>query len=98
MITSKMILALIFGIATVPVILGAAAWAKSLILQMNWWKWTLLAAWYILLVFFIFLDFTFMGEGEVSAGWKLLLFQMVIMIILGAGLGRLLWHGRLKSS
>ncbi len=98
MITSKMILALIFGIATVPVILGAAAWAKSLKLQMNWWKWTLLTVWYILLVFFIFLDFTFMGEGEVSAGWKLLLFQMVIMIILGAGLGRLLWQGRLKSS
>jgi hypothetical protein len=98
MLTSKMILAFIIGVATLPVILGASAWAKSLNLQMKWWKWTLLAVWYILLIFFIFLDFTFIGEGEVSAGWKMLLFQMVIMIILGVGLGRLLWHGRLKSS
>ena len=45
----------------------------------------------------IYMDFTFMGEGEVSAGWKLLLFEGVILMILGVGLARLLLAGREKS-
>lgn len=97
MLTTKMILAFVVGIVTVPIILAARAWARDLKLRMNWWKWGLLAVWYFLLIFFIFLDFTFIGEGEVEAGWKLLLFQLVIMIILGAGLGRILWNGRADS-
>ena len=98
MLTTKMILAFIVGIVTIPIILAAVAWAKDFNLKMTWWKWSLLAAWYLVLIFFIFLDFTFIGEGEVGAGWKMLLFQLVIMIILGAGLARILWSGRLKSS
>jgi hypothetical protein len=97
MINTTMILSFIIGVATIPLILGAMAWARSLNLKMTWWKWLLLALWYLLLIFFIFLDFTIIGEGESPAGWKLLLFQLVIMIILGAGLGRILWKGRLKS-
>jgi hypothetical protein len=97
MLTTKMILAFIVGVVSIPIILAAVAWAKDLNLKMNWWKWCLLSAWYLLLIFFIFLDFTFIGEGEVDAGWKLLLFQLVIMIILGAGLARILWKGRLES-
>jgi predicted permease len=46
----------------------------------------------------VFLDFTMIGEGEKGAGWTMLLFQGVIMIILGVGLVRLLWAGREKKS
>ena len=96
MITTKMILAFIIGVVTIPLVLGAAAWARSFNLKMTWWKWCLLAIWYGLLIFFIFLDFTLIGEGETGTGWKMLLFQLVIMIVLGAVLGRILWKGRLK--
>ena len=64
---------------------------------MTWWKWLLAAVWYILLIFFIFMDFTIIGEGEPAAGLRMLLFQGVIMTILGVGLGRLLWAGRTKK-
>lgn len=97
MLTTKMILAFVIGLATIPLIIGAVAWAKDLRLNMKWWKWLLTAIWYILLIFCVFLDFTFMGEGEISAGWKLLLFQGIILIILGAGLVRILFAGRLKE-
>lgn len=85
---------LIIGLVTVPLGMGAVALAKDLKLKMNWWKWTLSGLWYFILLFCIYADFTFMGEGEVSAGWKMLLFQGVILMVLGVGLGRLLSRGR----
>lgn len=94
MFTTSMLLMLIIGLVTVPLVMGAVALAKDLKLKMNWWKWTLTGLWYFLLLFCIYLDFTFMGEGEVSAGWKLLLFEGVILMILGVGLVRLLQQGR----
>jgi hypothetical protein len=96
MINGLVILSFIVGILTLPVIWGAIAWSKDLDLQMNWWKWLLAALWYTLLVFFVFMDFTLMGEGEVGTGWKLLAFEGVIMIILGVGLVKLLLSGRNK--
>jgi len=87
---------LIIGATTVIVGIGAVAWTKSLGLRMNWWKWLLSALWYFLLLFCIYLDFTFMGEGEVAAGWKLLLFQGIILLVLAVGLIRLLAIGREK--
>jgi len=96
MITKLVIFAFFIGLLTVPVILGAIAWSRDLALKMNWWKWLLSAAWYLLLLFFIMAAFTFMGEGEQGAGWRTLLFELVIMIILGAGLVRLLFSGREK--
>jgi len=94
MISKLVVFAFFIGLLTVPVIAAALIWTKDLGLRMNWWKWLLVAAWYLLFLFFILLDFTFIGEGEPSAGWKGLLFQLVIMIILGAGLARLLTEKR----
>ena len=98
MITNLVLFMFIAGAVTGLVAAGAIAWAKDLGLKMTWWKWLLAALWYILLNFFIFLDFTMIGEGESGAGLKLLFFQGVLMIILFVGLVRLLWSGREKRS
>ena len=94
MLTKTVFLFFIVGALLGLVVTGAIAWARSLRLRMPWWKWLLAALWYLLLNFFVFLDFTFIGEGETGAGVKLLLVQGVIMIVLGVGLVRLLWAGR----
>jgi len=98
MFTTSMLLMLIIGLVTVPLVMGAVALARDLNLKMNWWKWTLTGLWYFLLLFCIYLDFTFIGEGEVSAGWKLLLFEGVILMVLGVGLVRILFLGRNKQN
>ena len=98
MITNLVLLVFVVGAVTGMVVAGAIAWAKDLGLRMTWWKWLLAALWYILLNFFVFLDFTMIGEGESGAGLKLLFFQGVLMIILFVGLVRLLWAGREKQS
>ena len=90
MITNLVIFAFIIGLLTGGVVVGATFWAKSLRLRMNWWKWLLSALWYILLLFLLFAGFTLMGEGEGSAGWKVLGISMVLLVILAAGLVRLL--------
>jgi len=97
MIDKLVVFSFIVGAMSGLVILAAIAWVKDLGLKMTWWKWLLAALWYLVLNFFIFLDFTFIGEGEGSAGLKLLLFQGVIMVILGVGLVRMLWAGRIKE-
>ena len=97
MITNLVILAFIVGLLTVPVIIGVVIWTTDLKLKMTWWKWVLTAIWYIMLMFFILASFTFMGEGEVSAGWKSLIAEAVLMIVLGAGLVRILLAGREKA-
>ncbi len=89
MITNLVIFAFIVGLLSGAVVMGAFAWAKSLGLSMNWWKWLLSALWYGLLLFFLFAAFTFMGEGEVAAGWKVLGFSGVLLVILGVGLSRI---------
>lgn len=97
MITNTVLFAFIVGALSGLVITGAIAWAKDLGLRMTWWKWLLVALWYLLLNFFVLMDFTLIGEGEPGAGLRLLLFQGIIMIILGVGLVRLLWAGRERS-
>ena len=94
MITNLVIFAFIIGLLTGAVVLGATSWAKSLKLRMNWWKRLLSALWYILLLFLLFAAFTFMGEGEVTAGWKVIGISIVLMVILAAGLVRILLAGR----
>jgi hypothetical protein len=98
MIKGFVLLSFITGVLTVPVVWGAIVWVKESGLQMNGWKWLLAALWYTLLLFFVFMDFTLIGEGEVSAGWKLLAFEAVVMIILGVGLVRLISRGRKSIS
>ncbi len=90
MITNLVIFAFIVGLLSGAVIVGALSWAKSLGLNMTWWKWLLSALWYGLFLFFIFAAFTFIGEGEAAAGWKVLGFSVVILVILGVVLGRIL--------
>ncbi|MCP4654044.1 MAG: hypothetical protein GY856_01365, partial [bacterium] len=38
---------ILFGAVTVPIARGAAAWLKDRQIPMRWWKWLLLALWYI---------------------------------------------------
>jgi len=97
MITNLVILAFIAGLLTVLIIIGAVIWFEDLKLKLSWWKWTLAGIWYILLMFFILASFTFMGEGEVAAGWKSLAAEAVLMVVLGAGLFRILVSGRAKE-
>jgi len=94
MITNTNIFIFIAGLLTVPVIIGFMTWVLDRKLSMNWWKWLLTALWYVLLIFFVFMDFTLIGEGERDGGLKMLAFEAVFMIILGAGLLRLLFKGR----
>ena len=94
MITKLVIFAFIIGLLTGAVVVGARSWALSLGLKMSWWKWLLSALWYILFLFLFFAAFTFMGEGEVSAGWKTIGISVVIMVVLGAGLARILLKDR----
>ena len=96
MITNLVILAFIVGLLTVLVIVGAVIWFEDLKLKMTWWKWTLAGIWYVLLMFFILASFTFIGEGEAAAGWKSLAAEAVLMVVLGAGLFRILIAGREK--
>ncbi len=92
MITNLVIFAFITGLLSGAVVVGAITWAKSLGLNMNWWKWLLSALWYLLLLFLIFAAFTFMGEGETEASWKTLAISAFVLILLGVGLGRILKH------
>ena len=94
MITNLVVFAFIVGLLTGAVVVGATSWAKSLGLRMSWWRWLLSALWYTLLLFLLFAAFTFMGEGEVAAGWKTIGISLVILVILGAGLARILLAGR----
>ena len=94
MITKLVIFAFLVGLLTGAVVVGAVHWAKALGLKMNWWKWLLSALWYILLLFLLFAASTFMGEGEVAAGWKTIGISLVILVILGAALARILIAGR----
>lgn len=90
MITNFVIFAFIVGLLSGAVIVGAIVWAKDLKLKMNWWKWVLSAIWYGLFLFLIFAAFTFMGEGESQAGWRVLGLTAFLMVILGVGLIRIL--------
>ena len=90
MITNLVVFAFIIGLLTGAVVAGAKAWARALGLRMSWWKWFLFGLWYFLLLFLFFAAFTFMGEGEAAAGWKVLGISVLILAILGAGLARIL--------
>ena len=94
MITKIVIFAFLTGLFSVPVIIGAVAWLRDAGLQMNWWKWMLTAIWYVLFLLLVFAAFTFMGEGEISAGWRTIGVSVFIMVLLGTGLVRLILRGK----
>jgi hypothetical protein len=90
MITNLVIFAFIVGLLAGAVGMGAMAWTRQLGMPMTWWKWLLSALWYLLMLFLLFAGFTFIGEGEVAAGWKTIGISAVFLVILGAGLVRIL--------
>lgn len=98
MITNLVIFTFITGLVSGAVIVGAITWTKELGLKMNWWKWLLVAIWYLLLLLLVFAAFTFIGEGEHAAGWKALGIAVVVMFILGTGLYRILVADRDKQT
>ncbi|MCK4762105.1 MAG: hypothetical protein KAW12_07890 [Candidatus Aminicenantes bacterium] len=94
MINGTVFFAFVVGALSGLVAAGAVIWAKDLRLKMTWWKWLPALLWYLLLNFSVLLAFTMIGEGETGAGLKMLVFFGVILVILGAGLVRLLLAGR----
>ena len=85
---------IVMGLLYALIIVSARVWAQDLGLQMNWWKWLLVAGWFCMLNFSIGGGFTLIGEGEQRAGLYFLGLFVTISIIAGAGLWRLLWAGR----
>jgi hypothetical protein len=90
---------IIIGAATVLVTMGANEWFKDLNIPMTWWKWVVLSAWYVFFWLGIAAPFTFMGENEVAAGWRLMAFSLPFLIISGIIVYRILIIGKqtLKS-
>jgi len=93
MISNLVFFAFVTGLLSGAVIIAAIFWAKDLGLHMTWWKWLLSAIWYGLLMFLLFAGFTFIGEGEPAAGWRTLGTSVFVMVVMGAGLIRLLRKG-----
>ncbi len=81
---------IIMGMLYLIMIYSARYWAQDLNLQMNWWKWLLSAAWFILLSLSLAGGMTLIGEGETQAGLYFLGLFLLIDIILGVGLWRLI--------
>lgn len=74
---------IIMGFVYSMTIAGAPLWAEDLGLQMTWWKWILVALWYVLLSFTFAGSFTLLGEKEPGAWYKFLGFHLIITIIFG---------------
>lgn len=84
---------LFIGAVSVFVVLGAKEWFKDAAINMSWWKWLIGVIWYIFTMMLLAAPFTIMGEGEVSAGWKMLLFSLPVMILSGFIVYRILKIG-----
>lgn len=76
----------------VLVLIGAAfkAFAEDRGWVLTWWKGLLALIWYGLFCLSLYTYGTLAGEGEASAGFKLMLVGLVICLILGVGLWRLM--------
>lgn len=74
----------VMGLIYAVMIAGAGYWAHDLGLSMTWWKWVLVALWYLLLSFAFAGGFTLMGEREGRAGQRHLGFFLAITVVCGA--------------
>ena len=81
---------LFVGAVSVLVVMGAKEWFKDAAITMSWWKWLIGVVWYIIAMMTLAAPFTLMGEGEVGAGWKMLLFSLPVIIITGFAVYRIL--------
>lgn len=76
----------VMGLLYALIIAGAGIWAQDLNLSMNWWKWLLASFWYVALSMGIAVGFTFIGEKEPHAGYRIAGLTVVVMALLGVGL------------
>lgn len=86
------------GAVSVLIVMGAKEWFKDAEITMSWWKWLIGVVWYIFLMMGLAAPFTLMGEGEVGAGWKMLLFSLPVLIITGFAVFRILKIGTAKKT
>ena len=70
-----------FGVMTVPLVLWCKEWLADRGIDMTWWKWIILAGWYVAFLLSIAAPFVILGEGEPGAWWKLLLFNLAIDVV-----------------
>ena len=87
---------IVLGLLYAFIIYSARIWAKDLKLNMNWWKWSLVAFWFILLNLSIAGGFTLIGENERHAGLYFMGFFGIISLILGVVVWRILMMKREK--
>ena len=78
------------GILITTFFVGLRYWFQDLKIIMNWWRWTLLSIWLFFLAFTLGAGFTLVGENEPMAGFRLMLFFGVIILLTGSGLWKLL--------
>jgi len=88
-----------FSMGIVFVLVAAAfiAFARDRGWRVAWWSGLLATLWYAVLCLSFYAWGTLIGEGEGSAGLKLLLLGLFVSIVLGAGLVRLMTRGRRVS-
>ena len=89
---------IIMGLLYALLLLSSKYWFEDLDIKMNWWKWTALATWFILLSLTIAGGFTLLGEDEPRAAKYFLGVFGIISIISGVGLWRLLLYGKEKQN
>ncbi len=69
---------------------GLRLWFSDQGIAMRWWKWALFAAWFMGVYVTIAGGFTLVGENEARAGLYFMGVFGTLLIILGAGLWRIL--------
>lgn len=89
---------MVLGAIQVWVFSGAKIWARDLGIPMNWWKWSITASWYLLVMLTFAGAFTLLGENEGNAGWYFLGFVGTALIVLGAIWGRVLLLLKAKAT
>jgi len=89
---------IVFGAVTVFVIFGAKAFLEDKQIPMKWWKWVVLALWYMVFFGLIAAPFTIMGEGESAAGWRMLAFNAAVVVVTGLIAWRLILLDRKKPT
>ncbi|MCF8222695.1 MAG: hypothetical protein K9J25_06065 [Bacteroidales bacterium] len=85
---------IIMGVLYMVFITGLVVWLKDLNIKMNWWKWSLVLLWFILLSIIIAGGFTLIGENEMRAGLLFIAVPGAVMIVAGVALSRFLFRNR----
>ena len=73
----------LMGMLAILVGIGFKSFAEDRKWNLNWWKWLLVIAWYLIFNLSFLTWGTLIGENEASAGWKLALLGLFICLILG---------------